>query len=676
MRTDPDHLSNIRMQREATPALSETTASAEMILKSCLTCVYLNDVKNGVNLFVDPGYTKETGYTQEVLQAMDKEAFSSLVHPEDRQRLARHLLRLEHAADETVLEIEYRFRKSDGRWIWCRCREAVFKRDADGAALQIIGSLQDITRWKKAEAELREFAQRKDESLALLDVLFESAPIGLGFWDTEFRFVRLNESLAAVNGLPIDAHLGRTLEEVVPRLVNVLPAWRRILKTGQPMLNVEISGETPAAPGKVRHWVDNWYPVRLGGRVIGIAATVMDITERKEAEKALQKDHAHMEKQVRKRTAQLESTVKKLKKQVGERKSAQSRFRQLSRVFMDAADPIVIEDLDGTIVDINREAEHIYGWKRKELIGKPLKVLLPSDEHEKTDQLRRQCRNGDEVRHWEGLRQDRHGRIFSVLITAFPLINGRGRPVALATIAKDISDLKQMETKLKDSQKRLQDFSRKSIEALESDRQSVAKEIHDSIGASLAAIKFGLEGLLPDLENDPERARKKLETTISHLVDTIKETKQISASLRPTTLDDLGLLATIDWYFRRFNERYPDIELTRRIDLRENEIPEPHKIVIYRILQEALNNAAKHSGADRVIIRLRRKGGQIQLEIEDNGSGFDVCNALHREDPFSGHGLANMKERTDLCGGSFLLFSRPGEGTRITATLSSEGKIQ
>jgi len=362
---------------------------------------------------------------------------------------------------------------------------------------------------------------------------------------------------------------------------------------------------------------------------------------------------------------------KVLKNKVAERKSALSRFRRLSRVFMDAADPIVIEDLNGTIVDINREAEHIYGWKRKELIGKPMEILLSPDEREKTNQLCQQCRNDDEVRHWEGVRQDLNGKTFSVLITAFLLTNGRGRPVALATIARDISNLKRMETKLKESRKRLQDFSRKSLEALESDRQSVAKEIHDSIGASLAAIKFSLEGMLPDLAKDPVSARTKIETTISHLVDTIKETKQISASLRPTTLDELGLLATIDWYFRRIHEMYPGIELIRQIELRENEFPEAHKIIIFRILQEALNNAAKHSHADRVITRLNRKGNGIQLEIEDNGRGFDVCNTLHREDPFSGHGLANMKERTDLCGGSFLLFSRPGEGTRITATLPS-----
>ena len=407
----------------------------------------------------------------------------------------------------------------------------------------------------------------------------------------------------------------------------------------------------------------------LHGAVRRIIGTFMDITARKTAEADLKKARDNLEAAVKERTGQLQATLTALENEMQARNALENQLRQWSRVFMDAADPIIIENLAGTIIDMNREAEREYGWQRHELIGKSIRSLIPPARYPWADSLRERCRRGEEVRNWEGMRQDQKGRIFSVLLTAFPLLDETEKMVALATIAKDISLRKQMEMELATSQKHLQELSRKSIEALESDRRMTAKELHDGIGASLAAIKFRLEGIVEEIAQNPQRAAASLNQSIACLQAAIKETKQISAKLRPTMLDDLGLLSTISWFTRKFSEQFGNIQLRLQIEVREEDIPETLKIVIFRVLQESLHNAAKHSEATEITIGLKTDPHQIVLEVVDNGGGFDVKKVLDRQDALSRYGLASMQERAEIVGGSLAVDSSPGKSTRIKMIL-------
>jgi PAS domain S-box-containing protein len=372
---------------------------------------------------------------------------------------------------------------------------------------------------------------------------------------------------------------------------------------------------------------------------------------------------------VKERTVELEDAVTKLENEIAERKSVQTKLNQLSWVFRDAADPIIIEDLSGTIIEINREAERSYGWSRDELIGKSIKNLLLPDRYQFAWQLRQQCLNGQEVRNWEGYRVDKYGRVFPTIVTAFPLMDENDRIEFVATITKDISILKNLELELRDSQRRLKQFSRKSIEALEADRKAVSRELHDSIGGNLAAIKFALESTVKKIVEKPDAATTSLEKTILHLAETIKDCKRISANLRPEIIDDRGLLATIDWHTRQFSQHYSQIKIIQQIDVDEQEVPEPLKIVIYRVIQEALNNTAMHSKANTIYIRLKKSGNYFEAEVEDNGRGFDLEEVANRGDRISGYGLKSMRERVEIIGGSFSVHSLLTTGTRISITL-------
>jgi signal transduction histidine kinase len=204
-------------------------------------------------------------------------------------------------------------------------------------------------------------------------------------------------------------------------------------------------------------------------------------------------------------------------------------------------------------------------------------------------------------------------------------------------------------------------------EAHEIERKLVAQEIHDSIGSSLASIKYGLEEILEDMGERRAAEANLLEKTISMVQTTIEESRRISTNLRPAMLDDLGILATIDWLCGGFQEVYSGIRIKKEIHVQEDEVPEPLKIIIFRILQEVLNNIAKHSAADLVRLSLGKTGYNIKLCVEDNGQGFDLRQVLSDKSYTIGIGLASMKERTDLSGGVLNIQAKRGEGTSIVA---------
>jgi PAS domain S-box-containing protein len=517
-------------------ALPCSESLGRKVLLSSLSGVCIYDPKQGIHVFINPEYTRLTGYSLNDLMALGREEFLALFHPEDQPRIAAHQQRALRAEDGEILEIDFRFKAADGRWIRCISRDTVLERETDGSVRLIVGM-------------------------------------------------------------------------------------------------------------------------------------VLDITERRPAEDAVMGFHDRMNETLRERTLQLQDRIRKLESEIAERQKTQTRLHHLSRVFRDAADPILIEDLSGTIIEMNREAERSYGWRREELIGKSIKSLLLPERYQFAWKLRERCLNGQEVRNWEGLRVDKYGRAFPVLVTAFPLMDEHGNIESLATITKDISLQKKMESELRESQRRLQKLSLKSIEALEVDRKTVSRELHDSIGGNLAAIRFALEAVVKMIAKKSESAKPSLEKAISHLAETIKECKRLSMNLRPAVLDDMGLVSTIDWHARQLAQHYSRIQIIQQINVEEPEIPEAFKIVIYRVIQEALNNAARHSTADRVYIRLKKSGQNLETEVEDNGQGFDLEQVYAREDHLSGLGLKSMQERVEIIGGSFSVHSGPGIGTRVHITL-------
>ena len=221
------------------------------------------------------------------------------------------------------------------------------------------------------------------------------------------------------------------------------------------------------------------------------------------------------------------------------------------------------------------------------------------------------------------------------------------------------------EEELGKTREQLRDVSFKLLLAEETERKRISQEIHDGLAQHWPTVKLRLEGILNQLG-------KEIATPLKDILPIIQvgleETRRIQMNLWPALLDDLGILATINWFCREFQKAHPVIRVETKISAQEDDISNPIKIIIYRVLQEALNNISKHSKTTFVNLTLQKKEGAIEFIIQDHGQGFDLNEVLSQKNYEKGLGLSGMKERTHLSGGSFLIESNKGIGTTIRAS--------
>jgi PAS domain S-box-containing protein len=324
-------------------------------------------------------------------------------------------------------------------------------------------------------------------------------------------------------------------------------------------------------------------------------------------------------------------------------------------------------DMQGHQIYVNRVFCEMVGWSEKELVGAkyPFKYWPPEAIEDITANFQMLLIGNVLSEGVELLFQRKDGERFWGLVLSAPLTDSKGNIIGQLMSVADISAQKRAE-------KALRDLSSRLINAQEMQRKIISQDLHDSIGGKLTGLKYSLEKIIFDLKNATNSLETSLKDVLSITQSTIEETQRITKHLHPSILDDLGLLAAIREICRDFKEVYSDIRVTTNIDISEHDVPEPLKILIFRILQEALNNVAKHSSADLVNLGLKKTKRKIELTIEDNGNGFDLNKVLLADRRERGLGLQSMRERTELFGGSIEFRSKKGEGTTICADWSCQ----
>lgn len=216
---------------------------------------------------------------------------------------------------------------------------------------------------------------------------------------------------------------------------------------------------------------------------------------------------------------------------------------------------------------------------------------------------------------------------------------------------------------------RLKLLSTQLIQVGEKERKRISHELHDEVGQGLTAVKFNIENVLDLVAkgNIPESVST-LNRAVSLIQNTINEARKISVSLRPAMIDQLGIGPTISWFCREYQKTYEGIAIEQQINIREESVPNQLKMVIYRVLQESLTNIAKHSKARNITISLTQRSNRLTFSVADNGRGFAVPHMNIDPTIQNGFGLISMRERVELSGGDFEIYSMEGEGTTINAT--------
>jgi PAS domain S-box-containing protein len=344
-------------------------------------------------------------------------------------------------------------------------------------------------------------------------------------------------------------------------------------------------------------------------------------------------------------------------------RASESRFRAIIEEAIDYA--ILTTDAEGRIDGWYPGAEAVLGWSPEEALGQPVTMIFTPEDRANgawLDELEgaRQTGYASDVR-WH-VRKD-GARVF-IDGAAYALREPGGQFQGLLKIGQDVTARRAAEMALRESEARLQDRvaaataqlrerSRRLLEVQEEERRHLARELHDEIGQMLTGLGFQLGAADPEAAPGLAEARR----TVRELTEQVR---QLSMDLRPATLDAYGLLVAARWHIERYQAR-TGVRVGLRHEGLDRRFAQAVEVAAYRVLQEALTNVARHSGAESVSVQMLADDTMLTVAIRDDGHGFDP------DAPTLASGLGGMRERVELLGGTLAVDSAPGAGTLIAA---------
>ena len=225
-------------------------------------------------------------------------------------------------------------------------------------------------------------------------------------------------------------------------------------------------------------------------------------------------------------------------------------------------------------------------------------------------------------------------------------------------VIKRTEQLQISNTKLLETQSDLRRLSEELMRSIELERTRISREIHDQLGQLLTAIKMELRTIERLSEREPEQTPERLVETVKLVDETIRSIRRIASDLRPGILDDFGLEAAVEWQVQQFRER-TGVSVDLETDLAEDRLSKDMSTAVFRVLQEALTNVARHAEASRIEVSVRTIGDQLLLDVRDNGKG------LQSDPNRRSLGLVGMRERARQLGGSVTIANTPGKGVQV-----------
>jgi len=594
------------------------------------------------------------------------EAFLATVHPDDRQMVDQSW---QAALRGEPYDIEHRILvEGNIKWVHERA-ELVF--DKEGSLQGGFGTVQDITERKQVEEKLK-YSEKKYREL------YEGSQDGFVLVDMEGHIQEFNHAYMEMLGYSEEELVRLTYMDLTPQKWHAMEAkiiQEQVLSKGYSTVYEKeyIKKDGTIFPISLRTYLIK----ETHGNPKGMWAFVRDITKRKEIEEALRRSRDELEIRVQERTVELSLANEQLRQEMEERQKAEQALRKSETKYRIVADNTYDWEWwlspENKFFYISPSCKRITDHEPKEFLEDPdllFRIIHPEDlpallNHQ--NEIEQKIITGEVE--FRIVRPD--GSYGWISHVCQPVFDQEGNFLGRRGSNRDITERKLTEEALRESENRLRLLSSQLLSVQEAERKRIARELHDGIGQTLTAIKFKLEDTLQEKgqgKSKSELKKPSLETLKQMVKHSIEEVRKIQMDLRPSTLDDLGILATISWFTREFGKIYSSLRIEKRIDLQEAEVPDSLKTTIFRVIQESLNNTAKHSKADLVYLSLQKTDGGIELRIDDNGMGFDLENTLSLKSDERGYGLSNMRERIELSGGSFTMESSKGKGTLIRAS--------
>jgi PAS domain S-box-containing protein len=365
----------------------------------------------------------------------------------------------------------------------------------------------------------------------------------------------------------------------------------------------------------------------------------------------------------------LRRKIARLEKAEGERGRAEAARRESEEKYRNlvesTGDLIFIVDNRGVYTYVNPRFERVTGYSVRDLIGRPFTCLVAPEHVARTVQRFRTGIRGGETPPYEADLVHRCGEKIPVEFQVTTQYDPEGGAVGRFGIGRDITERRRAEETLREQSRQLRVLSARLSEAEEQERKRIARELHDQVGQNLTVVGINLSILKSKLPAEgAEVLHARIEDSMVLVEEITEFTRGLMSDLRPPDMDILGLAASIGWYGERFSMR---TGVAVHVE-GEEILPRPSPDVennVFRIVQEVLNNVAKHARASRVGVRIEVIGKTLRLVIVDDGVGFDLSRARKMEER-GGWGLMTMAERAEAINGRFRIESAPGKGTRVS----------
>ncbi|MFT3746468.1 MAG: PAS domain S-box protein [Pyrinomonadaceae bacterium] len=353
---------------------------------------------------------------------------------------------------------------------------------------------------------------------------------------------------------------------------------------------------------------------------------------------------------------------------ITDRKLAQLELGKLATIVETTRDAVISIDLTGSILSWNTGASKLYGYEQQEVIGKNVEFLLPKDRADEEKKILARIISGEKIDTYETTRVRKDGSHVDVSLTISPVRDADEQIIGASKIARDITMRRQADKAVRDSE-----IMHRIVEAQESERNRIARDLHDQLGQRLTALRLKVESARGKT-NGHVALSKDLEDIQSYAADIDIDVNFLAWELRPTELDALGLRDALASFVREWSNTY-NIHAEFHSNNAEGERLTPEmETNLYRIVQEGLNNILKHAGATSVNVLLDFREDRLDLIIEDNGRGFEIADD-ERPSPTGRLGLIGMRERTALMGGTLLIETEPGSGTTVYSRVPRNGDL-
>ncbi|HEY4953006.1 MAG TPA: PAS domain S-box protein [Verrucomicrobiae bacterium] len=335
---------------------------------------------------------------------------------------------------------------------------------------------------------------------------------------------------------------------------------------------------------------------------------------------------------------------------ITERKNAEKALLHNVALVESSDDAIIGKTLDGRITSWNRGAEMIFGYSREEMIGKHISILIPKDREDEEPRILEKIRRGESVDHYETVRRRKDGKLIDISVTISPIRNAEGKTIEASKVARDITERKRLEKEI--------------IEISNREQQRIGQDLHDGLCQELAGIELMCQVIEQKLAAKSKAESKQVGEIAQHIREAIVHTRKLARGLSPVESEANGFMSALD-------ELAAHIQKLFRVECRF-ECPKPviirnnvFAMHLYRIVQEAINNAVKHGKAKKILISLKPAGNRFSLTVTDDGFGFS-----NESKKSTGMGLHTMKYRAGEVGATLEVRPADGTGTAVICIFS------